>query len=108
MLEAPCGRDQQMGETHARASKIVMATAASSMPISPPPFISTEARTLTARLRSKFDSASALHRIAAAAPSLMGEHIGSVNGHAISLAANTSSALNALRYCDRGLWIEWR
>ena len=46
------------------------------------------------------------HTTAAAAPSLTGEHIGSVSGHAIVRPASTSSTVNALRYCASGLCTE--
>ncbi len=41
---------------------------------------------LTARADGKRSSASAVHRIAADAPSLIGAHIGKVSGHAIMRA----------------------
>jgi hypothetical protein len=67
---------------------------------------STLAHTLTALLRSNRSSASSRTRMAAAAPSLIGAHIGSVSGHEIIREPRTSSIEIALRYCDSGLKVE--
>ncbi|MNN78214.1 hypothetical protein D3C81_1947450 [compost metagenome] len=59
-------------------------------------------------MRSKpyFFSADSVQTMAAAAPSEIGEHIGSVMGYVIGGAASTSSMLIALRYCERSLCTE--
>lgn len=49
---------------------------------------------------------SSVHRIAAAAPSESGAHIGSVSGNVIGGAARISSTLKGLRNCDSGLCTE--
>ena len=51
---------------------------------------------------------SSVHSTAAAAPSEIGEHIGSVSGYVIGGAASTSSMEYTSRYCDSGLCCEWR
>ncbi|MFO1428220.1 MAG: hypothetical protein U1F11_14875 [Steroidobacteraceae bacterium] len=70
------------------------------------PPLSTLASTLTARWPSKRASASFEHTSTAAAPSLIGEHIGSVSGQAMILAARISSMVKSRWNCASGLWIE--
>jgi hypothetical protein len=72
------------------------------------PLASTVASTLAARARSKRSTMSTRHRIAAAAPSLIGAHIGSVSGQEMVRAANTCSTVMSVRYCDSGLRVECR
>jgi hypothetical protein len=49
---------------------------------------------------------SSLQTTTAAAPSLIGEHIGSVSGYVIGGAASTCSTVSGSRYCDSGLCTE--
>ena len=63
-------------------------------------------RILRALLAFKRLRPAALHTIAAAAPSLTGEHIGRVSGKVIGAALNTSSTEKAFWYCDSGFMVE--
>lgn len=46
------------------------------------------------------------HEDRAAAPSLIGAHIGKVRGHVMARAASTSSMLKGVRYCANGFRVE--
>ena len=70
----------------------------------------TQASTRIARLASSPSrfSPEAEQTTTAAAPSEIGEHIGSVSGQVIGGAASTCSTVYGSRYCDSGLCTEWR
>ena len=66
------------------------------------PLLSCEASTLMARRMPSSRALRSLTMIAAAAPSPIGEHIGSVSGHETSRAASTSATVITSRYCAFG------